>query len=130
LSVRMRWKYKKTSLSWDFPDDKFRAHGKETVSQNREHLTWTAPNFFNNVYESITLIYLECFRLNKSSPAQQLWAQELIEKLGLSGDERVIDVGCGDGRMTAAIAEKVPQGVVTGIDSSAEGMQIRFSLSV
>jgi len=62
---------------------------------------------------------------NKSSPAQQLWAQELIEKLGLSGDERVIDVGCGDGRMTAAIAEKVPQGAVTGIDSSAE--MIRFA---
>ena len=62
---------------------------------------------------------------NKSSPAQQLWAQELIAKLGLLGTERVIDIGCGDGKVTAAIAKNVPLGAVTGIDSSA-GM-IRFA---
>jgi trans-aconitate methyltransferase len=62
---------------------------------------------------------------NKSSPAQHLWAQELIEKLELFGNERVIDIGCGDGRVTAAIAEKVPQGAVTGIDRSPE--MIRFA---
>ena len=62
---------------------------------------------------------------NKSSPAQQLWAQELIAKLDLSGNERVLDLGCGDGKVTAAIAENVPLGIVTGIDSSAE--MIRFA---
>jgi trans-aconitate 2-methyltransferase len=63
---------------------------------------------------------------NKSSPSQQLWAQELIAKLGLIGIERVLDIGCGDGKVTAAIAASVPQGVVTGIDSSPE--MIRFAL--
>ncbi len=59
------------------------------------------------------------------SPSQKLWARELIEKLGLSGNERVIDIGCGDGSVTAAIASRVPQGAVTGIDSSEE--MIRFA---
>ncbi|MFA4826290.1 MAG: methyltransferase domain-containing protein [Methanoregula sp.] len=62
---------------------------------------------------------------SRSSPAQNLWAQELIAKLKLSGNERILDIGCGDGRVTAAIAACVPQGSVTGIDSSPE--MIRFA---
>ena len=33
----------------------------------------------------------------KSSSVQQMWARELIAKLDLKGDERVLDIGCGDG---------------------------------
>ena len=62
---------------------------------------------------------------HKNSSSQKVWARELIEKLGLSENERVIDIGCGDGSMTAAIASRVPEGVVTGIDSSEE--MIRFA---
>jgi trans-aconitate methyltransferase len=62
---------------------------------------------------------------HKSSPSQKLWARELIEKLEFFGNERVIDIGCGDGSVTAAIASRVPQGAVTGIDSSKE--MIRFA---
>ena len=62
---------------------------------------------------------------NKSSPAQQVWAQELMGKLQLSGKEHVLDIGCGDGKVTAAIAECVPKGSVTGIDNSPE--MIRFA---
>jgi trans-aconitate methyltransferase len=57
---------------------------------------------------------------NKSSPFQELWARELIAKLDLLGFERVIDIGCGDGKVTAAIASTVPDGTVTGIDNSPE----------
>lgn len=63
---------------------------------------------------------------SRSSPAQNLWAQELIAKLKLFGNEHVLDIGCGDGRVTAAIAACVPQGSVTGIDSSQE--MIRFAV--
>ena len=57
---------------------------------------------------------------SQSSPAQQQWAQELIGKLRLNGNERVLDIGCGDGKVTAAIAACVPTGSVTGIDISPE----------
>ncbi|MDP3397343.1 MAG: methyltransferase domain-containing protein [Methanoregula sp.] len=62
---------------------------------------------------------------NKSSPAQQLWAQELIEKLGLSHNSRVLDIGCGDGKVTAEIASRIPKGRVLGVDNSPE--MIRFA---
>ena len=54
------------------------------------------------------------------SAAQQEWAHELIAKLRLRGDEAVLDIGCGDGRATALIAERLPQGSVLGVDKSAD----------
>jgi len=53
------------------------------------------------------------------SAAQQEWARELIAKLRLRGDEAVLDIGCGDGRATALIAERLPKGSVLGVDKSA-----------
>ena len=55
-----------------------------------------------------------------NSAVQQTWARELIAKLNLRGDEHVLDVGCGDGKVTAEIARAVPRGAVTGTDASAE----------
>jgi len=57
---------------------------------------------------------------SKSSEAQLKLGRELITKLGLTGSERVLDIGCGDGKVTAEIAACLPQGSVTGIDSSQE----------
>ncbi|MFH1148796.1 MAG: methyltransferase domain-containing protein [Pseudomonadota bacterium] len=57
----------------------------------------------------------------KHSSAQYEWARELIAKLRPKGTESVLDIGCGDGKVTAAIAACVPEGNVLGIDSS-EGM--------
>jgi trans-aconitate 2-methyltransferase len=56
----------------------------------------------------------------RNSTAQLGWARELIEKLALSGSESVLDIGCGDGKVTAEIARRVPGGRVVGIDSSQE----------
>ena len=55
-----------------------------------------------------------------NSAAQHAWARELITKLHLRGDERVLDVGCGDGRVTAEIARVLKSGDITGIDSSPQ----------
>jgi trans-aconitate 2-methyltransferase len=53
-----------------------------------------------------------------SSSAQQQWARELIDKLGMLGTERLLDIGCGDGKVTAEIAGRVPEGSVLGVDNS------------
>jgi trans-aconitate 2-methyltransferase len=55
-----------------------------------------------------------------NSVVQQTWARELIAKLKLHGDEHILDVGCGDGKVTAEIARAVPRGLVTGIDASLQ----------
>ncbi|MBN1690269.1 MAG: methyltransferase domain-containing protein [Dehalococcoidia bacterium] len=56
----------------------------------------------------------------KSSEAQLKLGRELISKLALNGSESVLDIGCGDGKVTAEIAARLPHGSVTGIDSSQE----------
>ena len=55
-----------------------------------------------------------------NSAVQQTWARELIARLKLRGDEHVLDVGCGDGKVTAEIARVLPDGSVTGVDASVE----------
>ena len=55
------------------------------------------------------------------SSAQLQWAQELISNLALRGSESVLDIGCGDGKISAQLAQAVESGNVLGIDLS-EGM--------
>ena len=57
-------------------------------------------------------------KYEKASAHQKEWCAKLISELSLKGDERVLDLGCGDGTITARIAELVPNGEVVGIDSS------------
>lgn len=40
----------------------------------------------------------------------------LIQNLNITGKEKVLDVGCGQGLLTIAIAQKLSQGDVVGID--------------
>ncbi len=55
-----------------------------------------------------------------SSSSQAHWGQDLLTHINWRGDEHVLDVGCGDGRLTATLACQVPRGVVLGIDTSAD----------
>jgi trans-aconitate methyltransferase len=55
-----------------------------------------------------------------SSSAQFGWAMTLISGLRLSGQERILDIGCDDGRITAELAGAVPGGSVLGVDLSEE----------
>jgi trans-aconitate methyltransferase len=55
-----------------------------------------------------------------NSAVQQTWARELIAQLNLRGDEHVLDVGCGDGKVSAEIAQAVPRGSVVGVDASPQ----------
>ncbi len=58
----------------------------------------------------------EKYRL--ASAHQKEWGARLIEDLKLKGSERILDLGCGDGALTAELARRVPHGFVLGIDSS------------
>jgi trans-aconitate 2-methyltransferase len=55
-----------------------------------------------------------------NSSTQQTWGRELIAKLDLAGCESILDVGCGDGKVTVELARVVPQGSVIGIDASPQ----------
>ena len=55
-----------------------------------------------------------------NSVVQQTWARELIAKLNLRGDENILDVGCGDGKVTAEIARALSNGFVVGTDASKQ----------
>jgi trans-aconitate 2-methyltransferase len=49
---------------------------------------------------------------------QERWGLEVLERLELDGDETVLDAGCGTGRVTRHIIERVPRGRVIGADVS------------
>ncbi len=46
------------------------------------------------------------------------WGQRVLARLPLRGDETVVDAGCGTGRLTAELLEKLPEGRVIAIDAS------------
>ena len=54
----------------------------------------------------------------KMSGLQKAMAAQVLSLLELRGDERVLDVGCGEGKITALIAARVPRGEVLGVDPS------------
>jgi trans-aconitate 2-methyltransferase len=58
---------------------------------------------------------------DRTSGPQQAWAGEVLGRLaGIARDARILDVGCGTGRVTELLLELVPQGQVLAIDASQE----------
>jgi trans-aconitate 2-methyltransferase len=50
---------------------------------------------------------------------QEEWARALMdERLPLEGDEDVLDAGCGSGRVTRLLLDRLPNGRVLGVDGS------------
>ena len=47
------------------------------------------------------------------------WGSVVLDRLPLDGDERVLDAGCGSGRVTELLAERLPNGEVVALDGSA-----------
>jgi trans-aconitate 2-methyltransferase len=52
-----------------------------------------------------------------SAPLEAM-GREVLDRLELRGDERVLDAGCGTGRVTAALLERLPRGEVVAVDGS------------
>jgi trans-aconitate 2-methyltransferase len=57
-----------------------------------------------------------------SAPLERI-GREVLERLALSGYETVLDAGCGTGRVTEALLERLPRGHVIGVDGSAEMLE-------
>jgi trans-aconitate 2-methyltransferase len=55
---------------------------------------------------------------DRVSDPQYQWGLEVLERLDLNGDERVMDAGCGSGRVTAHLLERLPDGSVLCVDAS------------
>ena len=49
---------------------------------------------------------------------QTRWGRAVLDRLPLVGDERVLDAGCGSGRVTELLAQRVPDGRVVALDAS------------
>lgn len=52
-----------------------------------------------------------------SAPLEAM-GRDVLDRLDLRGDETVLDAGCGTGRVTAALAERLPRGRVIAVDGS------------
>jgi trans-aconitate 2-methyltransferase len=58
---------------------------------------------------------------DRVSDAQFQWGVKVLDRLPLGGGEAVLDAGCGSGRVTEVLLERVPHGRVVAVDAS-EGM--------
>ena len=57
---------------------------------------------------------------HRVSDVQQRWAERVLERLPLAGDETVLDAGCGSGAVTRRLLERLPRGHVVAVDASPE----------
>jgi trans-aconitate 2-methyltransferase len=55
---------------------------------------------------------------DRISAIQQGWGEEVLGRLELAGDERALDAGCGSGRVTEMVLERLPRGHVVAVDAS------------
>lgn len=56
---------------------------------------------------------------DRISATMEALGLEVLDRLELSGDETVLDAGCGSGRITQALIERLPRGRVIAVDESA-----------
>jgi cyclopropane fatty-acyl-phospholipid synthase-like methyltransferase len=69
-------------------------------AQNPKEDYWKAEEYFQN------------------SSSQKDAASDLLQHVTIIDNDLILDVGCGDGKITAELASKVPNGLIIGIDNS------------
>jgi len=67
-----------------------------------QSIDWDAQAYFNN-----------------SAPQQQM-ALSYFQNIAVNNPKNILDIGCGDGKITAFIAQKYPNATVIGIDNSPD----------
>jgi trans-aconitate 2-methyltransferase len=61
---------------------------------------------------------------DRVSDVQFEWGQKVLARLDLKGDETVLDAGCGSGRVTRLLAERVPDGRVIAVDAAPSMIEV------
>jgi len=80
---------------------------------------YSAPNAV--IYDALTALVLDGFYTRT--------ARELVELVEIAPRERVLEVGSGPGRLAVRLAELAPGVRVTGVDISAEMVEIANALA-
>ncbi|MFI5003460.1 MAG: class I SAM-dependent methyltransferase [Solirubrobacterales bacterium] len=60
---------------------------------------------------------------DRISGPMEAMGRAVLDRLELAGDETVIDAGCGSGRVTEALIERLPRGRVIAVDASPSMVQ-------
>lgn len=55
---------------------------------------------------------------DRVSDPQVAWAGPVLDRLALAGDEAVLDAGCGSGRVTRMLLDRLPRGRVVAVDTA------------
>jgi trans-aconitate 2-methyltransferase len=61
---------------------------------------------------------------HRVSNPQFEWGTVVLDRLRLRGNELVLDIGCGTGRLTEKLLQRVPRGRVVAIDLSSNMIQV------
>jgi trans-aconitate methyltransferase/RimJ/RimL family protein N-acetyltransferase len=91
---------KSSELSQELPLNTYAITREAAVGYLSKGVEWDASDYARN------------------SQGQFGWAMSNIAKLRVQQRDRILDVGCGDGKITAELAGRVPEGSVTGVDRS------------
>jgi trans-aconitate methyltransferase len=55
---------------------------------------------------------------DRISAPQFSWGKKVLDRVSLRGDERILDAGCGTGKLTSELLANLPRGFVVGVDLS------------
>ena len=61
---------------------------------------------------------------HRVSNPQLGWGRKVLSRIDLRGDETVVDAGCGSGRHTAELLERLPRGRVVAVDASPAMLEV------
>ncbi len=65
-----------------------------------------------------SLVEWDAKAYHQLSNPQATWGERVLDRLPLRGDETVIDAGCGTGRLTERLLDRLPRGKVIALDRS------------
>src|SRR6266478_1038580 len=90
--------------------DSFATSAPLSLSAVRTRDYWKRRQRRNKVRDSLLPHMTEwnAAEYYRRSSLQEAMAQEVLALLDIKGSERILDVGCGDGKITAQIASRAP----------------------